>query len=86
MPIVFYVLRLAFSVYTILLLVRVIGSWFPKISHRSFMRFVSFYTDPYLNLFRRLIPPIGGILDISPMLAFFALQIVEQIVLSFLHR
>ncbi|MFM7545546.1 MAG: YggT family protein, partial [Synechococcales cyanobacterium] len=36
-------------------------------------------TDPYLNLFRSLIPPLGGI-DLSPMLAFFALQILQQLI------
>jgi YggT family protein len=32
-------------------------------------------TDPYLNLFRSIIPPLGG-LDISPILAIFVLQIL----------
>ncbi|MES2199487.1 MAG: YggT family protein [Chlamydiota bacterium] len=86
MPLIAYAVRLAFSVYTILILIRIIGSWFPKFSRHSFMRFVSYYTDPYLNLFRRLIPPIGGVMDLSPMLAFFALQILETLTLSFLSR
>ncbi|MBS0627115.1 MAG: YggT family protein [Verrucomicrobia bacterium] len=86
MPIIVYAIRLAFSVYTILILIRIIGSWFPRFSHTTFMRFVSYYTDPYLNLFRRLIPPIGGVLDLSPMLAFFSLQILEQLIVSFLFR
>lgn len=86
MPLIAYAVRLAFSVYTILILIRIIGSWFPKFSHHSFMRFVSYYTDPYLNLFRRLIPPIGGVLDLSPMLAFFSLQILETLILSFISR
>jgi YggT family protein len=48
------------------------------------MRFVAFYTDPYLNLFRRFIPPIGGVLDLSPLLGFFALQIMENLILFIL--
>jgi len=70
-----------FLVYTIMLFVRVVGSWFPSFAHSTIMRFVAFYTDPYLNLFRRFIPPIGGMLDLSPLLGFFALQIVEQFLL-----
>ena len=31
--------------------------------------------DPYLNLFRGLIPPIGGTLDLSPILAFVVLDV-----------
>ena len=70
-----------FLVYTILLFVRIAGSWFPSFAHSSLMRFVAFYTDPYLNLFRRFIPPIGGMLDLSPLLGFFALQMVEKFLL-----
>lgn len=64
-----------------MLMCRVIGSWFPKIATSRFMRFIAFYTDPYLNLFRRVIPPIGGMIDISPMLAFLALQFIQYFVL-----
>ena len=86
MLLIAYVVRLVFSVYTILILIRIVGSWFPKFSQHSFMRFVSYYTDPYLNLYRKIIPPIGGVLDLSPMLAFFSLQIAENLILSFLSR
>jgi YggT family protein len=34
-------------------------------------------TDPYLNLFRSIIPPLGGI-DLSPILAFLLLSFVRQ--------
>lgn len=81
---VIYTLELLFTIYTFLLLIRVLGSWFPKFSGSRFMRFVAFYTDPYLNLFRKFIPPLGGF-DLSPMVAFFALQIFEGVLLSVLR-
>jgi YggT family protein len=31
--------------------------------------------DPYLNLFRGIIPPLGGTLDLSPILAFIVLDV-----------
>lgn len=71
-----YIISAIFTTYTFLLLVRVIGSWFPKFSSSKWMRFVAFYTDPYLNLFRKFIPPLG-MLDLSPMIAFFSLQIIQ---------
>ncbi|MBN2479752.1 MAG: YggT family protein [Parachlamydiales bacterium] len=77
--------KLLFSCYTIMLFARVMGSWFPSFTDSHFMRFIAHYTDPYLNIFRRIIPPIGGMLDLSPMIGFFALQILEKIVLSFLR-
>lgn len=73
-------IHLLFSAYTLLLFVRVVGSWFPSFARSKFMCFVAHYTDPYLNVFRRWIPPIGGVLDLSPLLGFFVLQIGEGLV------
>jgi YggT family protein len=79
---IFKVIHIVFLVYTGFLFVRVVGSWFPRIAQHRLMRFVRFYTDPYLNLFRRLIPPIGGALDLSPLLGFFALEILEKVIMG----
>ncbi len=79
-----YILNILFTVYTFMLLIRILGSWFPKFSQSQFMKFIGFYTDPYLNLFRKIIPPIGGMMDISPMFAFFALQIFQWVLFSIL--
>lgn len=48
------------------------------------MRFVSHYTDPYLNIFRRFIPPIGGVLDLSPLIGFFVLTLLEKFIIMLL--
>lgn len=77
-----YIIHILFVAYTVLLFVRIVTSWFPHWQAHHLVRFVSFYTDPYLNLFRRLLPPLGGVLDISPILGFFVLRIVEMILLS----
>ncbi len=69
--------------YTILIAIRLIGGWFPRIAYQPWMILIARLTDPYLNIFRRLIPPIGGMLDLSPMLAFLGLTFVEKILLYF---
>ncbi|EKE08054.1 MAG: hypothetical protein ACD_17C00374G0007 [uncultured bacterium] len=79
-----YVINILFTTYTIFLFVRVISSWFPAWQGHHLMRFVAFYTDPYLNLFRRILPPLGGVLDISPILAFFTLRLMEMMLLGLL--
>jgi YggT family protein len=67
------------SIYTLLLLVRVLLSWFPNLDWGNpVLATVSSITDPYLNAFRGLIPPIGG-LDLSAILAFLALQLVQTL-------
>lgn len=75
------VIKIAFLSYTILLFLRILLSWFPDWQAHHLVRFVAFYTDPYLNLFRRIMPPLGGVLDLSPILAFFGLRILEMIML-----
>jgi YggT family protein len=80
-----HLIHYLFLIYTLLLVVRIVASWIPKLAYHRAMRFVYFYTDPYLNLFRRIIPPIGGVLDLSPMLGFFMLQILEKTILSIIR-
>lgn len=65
------------QIYFVLLIIRVLLTWFPIIdwSSQPFAA-LSQITDPYLNLFRQFIPPLGGI-DISPMLAIFLVQFVS---------
>lgn len=68
-----------FFIYLLMLFTRILSSWFPEFQRTRFMQFISYYTDPYLNIFRRIIPPLG-MMDLSPIVAFFALQILEGLV------
>jgi len=79
---IIHLIRLIFFIYSFLLIARVVGSWFPRFSRHSLMRFVCFYTDPYLNIFKRVIPPIGGVLDLSPLIGFFVLEIVQKFLIA----
>jgi YggT family protein len=81
---VYYFLHLVFQVYTLLLFVRVMGSWFPSFKGSKWMRFVAHYTDPYLKIFQRIVPPLGGVMDLSPLLGFFALKFLENFLLRLL--
>lgn len=78
-----------FIVYFILIFVRILLSWVPRMPYnpalRAVVRFIEEVTDPYLNVFRRVIPPIGGggfALDLSPMLAMALLYFVGLIVVG----
>ncbi|SCA63053.1 Uncharacterized membrane protein YlmG [Chlamydiales bacterium SCGC AG-110-M15] len=70
-----------FFIYLLMILLRIFSSWLPEIQRLPFMPFVVHYTEPYLGFFRGIIPPIGGVLDLSPMLALFALHFLEKLVL-----
>jgi YggT family protein len=74
-------------VSVVLIFIRIIMSWLPRIPYNRFLdmflSFVKDVTDPYLNLFRRFIPPVrmgAGALDLSPIVATFVLLIVGGIV------
>lgn len=76
----------AFFTYTIMIGVRIIASWFPSTRGQGWLRSVASLTDPYLNIFRRFIPPIGGVLDLSPMLGYLVLQMMEPLLINLLRK
>ncbi|KAK3004891.1 hypothetical protein RJ639_018530 [Escallonia herrerae] len=61
------------NIYNTLLVVRLVLTWFPN-SPPAIVSPLSTLCDPYLNIFRGLIPPLGGTLDLSPILAFLVLN------------
>lgn len=71
------IIHYVFLAYTIVLAVRIIGSWFPGFATHPYMGVMAQLADPYLGFFRRVIPPIGGMLDLSPILGFLVLQFTE---------
>jgi YggT family protein len=71
------------TVYVVLIFIRILMSYFRSIPYYRaldvFLRFVTEVTDPWLNLFRRFIPPVRvgpGAIDLTPMIAVFALYIL----------
>lgn len=62
------------SLYNTALICRLVLTWFPN-PPEFIVGPLSTIADPYLNLFRGLIPPLGGTLDLSPILAFIVLNL-----------
>ena len=74
------VLAQTLQIYSLVLIVRVLLSWFPNLDWSNpVLSSVSAITDPYLKAFRGLIPPLGGI-DLSALLAFLALNLLQSLV------
>ena len=74
-------------IYSILILIRILLTWVPNMPEnqalRVFVGFVEDVTEPYLALFRRIIPPIRGgfgLIDVSPIIALIAMTLVGSIV------
>jgi uncharacterized protein YggT (Ycf19 family) len=63
------------SIYNLVITARILLSWFPQAASIGALQPVYAITDPYLNLFRGIIPPLFG-LDFSPILAFVLLNVL----------
>ena len=79
-------------VYLVLIFIRIILSWIPRMPYNrwlaAFLKFVTDVTDPYLNLFRRFLPPVRmgpGALDLSPIVATLVLILVSSIVVDLIR-
>jgi YggT family protein len=83
------IISLAFQIYQFLILIRVLLSWVNTNPYRSridhpAIRLLYQVTDPVLAPLRRLIPPVGGTVDISPVVALIGLEIIRRIVVGLL--
>ena len=74
----------AFTILRIAILVRVIASWLPIGPFSRWVRWSFTLSEPILRPLRRVIPPFRSI-DITPILAFFALGILESLVREWLR-
>lgn len=71
---------IAFQVYMALMMARILLSWVKHNPYQPVIRFIYETTEPVLGFFRRIIPPIGMV-DISPIAAFFVLGLVKNLVI-----
>jgi YggT family protein len=78
-----YVLRLLFDLFRLALLVRVLFSWIRVPYGSRIVQFLWAVTEPVLAPLRSVLPSLGGI-DLSPIIAFFLLGLLEQVVFSML--
>jgi YggT family protein len=73
-----------FTVYIILILLKVLISYVPRMPYRPWLRsvldFITDSTNPYLNFWRRILPSVGGssfALDLSPMIGIIILFVLQ---------
>jgi YggT family protein len=70
-----------FTILKIALIVRVISSWLPISPYSVWVRWSYALSEPILAPMRRIVPNLGG-LDITPILAYFLLSIVQSLLHS----
>ena len=78
-----FLVAAAFAVLQLAIMVRVVASWIPALSPWSpWVRWAFVLSEPLLAPLRRLIPPIGGSIDITPIVAYFLVRIVGGFVVG----
>ncbi len=73
----YYFIRIFFEGLIWLIFIRAILSWLPVDPYSPLIRIVVEITDPILEPFQKIIPPMGGF-DLSPIAAMFVLMLLEQ--------
>jgi len=77
------VIQVIFNFYIILIIVWAVFSWFDhsKGILNDIYNIIDKVVSPYIGLFKRFIPPMGGF-DISPMIAIIVLYVLQRLLLS----
>ena len=78
-----------FIVYIVMIFANILISYVPRMPYnpalRAVLDFITESTNPYLNLFRRFLPPVGGggfALDLSPIIGIIVLFVAQAVVVS----
>ena len=81
--IVIQLLLILLQLYSYVLLARALVSWIPNLDpYHPAVQFLYSITEPVLEPIRKLVPPLGGMIDISMIIAFFGIMVLVQLLNS----
>ena len=77
------ILSMALQIYSYVLLARALLSWIPNLDpYNPIVQILFRITEPVLDPIRKLIPPLGGMIDISIIVAFFGIMMLQYLLVS----
>ena len=76
----YFIIKLL-NVYIIIILIRIILSWIRPNPRNPFVQVIYKLTEPVLTPIRQIVPPIGGTIDISPIILFFIIYVIMSILM-----
>ena len=77
------IINLLFELLIWSLMIRIVLSWIPHNRFHPIINIIYKITEPILEPFRNMINPIGGV-DLSPIIVFFILRLIQRYVINFL--
>lgn len=81
-----FFIAFAARIYSFILVIRVVISWINPDPYNPVIRFLYSITDPLLDLFRRLLPIRIGMIDLSPLILFGLLYLVERLAMLMMYK
>jgi YggT family protein len=81
--IIIELLSAVLQLYSFVLLARALVSWIPNLDpYHPAVQILYQVTEPVLEPIRRIVPPLGGMIDISIIVAFLAIMVLQMILRS----
>ena len=81
----FKFIKYLFNFYEYSMFAYILSSWLPQLRNNIIVEFLEAICEPYLKLFRKVIPPIG-MLDISPIAALVVLSLLQNLIITLLFK
>jgi YggT family protein len=79
------ILNLLFTVLSLAVIARALLSWFDPGLRYPISQLLVDLTEPIIAPIRRVVPPVGGMIDLSPLIALILLQVIERVIISSLN-
>jgi YggT family protein len=79
------ILNLLFTVLSLAVIARALLSWFDPGLRYPISQILVDLTEPIIAPIRRIVPPDGGMIDLSPLIALILLQVIERVIISSLN-
>jgi YggT family protein len=79
------ILNLLFTVLSLAVIARALLSWFDPGMRYPVSQLLVDLTEPIIAPIRRIVPPVGGMIDLSPLIALILLQVIERVIISSLN-
>ena len=80
-----YIINIIFQILNMVIWTRVILSWIPHDPNHFLIKIIYEISNPILSPIQKMIPPIGGKIDASPIIAIVIIQFLKGVILSFLY-
>jgi len=80
------VIHYLLTFYMYIIIARAIISWVSPNPYNPIVNFLYMATEPVLSYVRKIIPPIGGSVDISPIIVLVAIVFLDRILIQSLHQ